>query len=126
MTPAQELFDAVFIKCQDLGFDTYDGLPLKEVPYPFVVISEVQLDRLNWKTALGARLSIDVDIWGDSQMLSQVNEIPNKVLNFNQLKGENLIFVQTIGSSNYRLIKDTSIENTLLNHGIVSLEFRLA
>ena len=116
MTPAQELFDAVFIKCQDLGFDTYDGLPLKEVPYPFVVISEVQLDRLNWKTALGARLSIDVDIWGDSQMLSQVNEIANKVLNFNQ----------TIGSSNYRLIKDTSIENTLLNHGIVSLEFRLA
>ncbi|MDK6322213.1 hypothetical protein QP129_27085, partial [Klebsiella pneumoniae] len=61
-----------------------------------------------------------------SQMLPQVNEMSNKVLNFNQLKGENLIFMQTIGSSNYRLIKDTSIENTLLNHGIVSLEFRLA
>lgn len=43
MDPQQELFTALLLGIQGLGYDVYDGaLPPEDTPYPFVYLGDVQ------------------------------------------------------------------------------------
>lgn len=127
--PDQELFDYIYSASQEMGFDTYDHLPIQSenASYPFVNIGDVQQLNIANKTAIGAELHITLNIWGDgesrfvvSQMSEQLAELANRVLITDHFR-----FVGRPSRTDKQILTDTSVPDTVLKHGIVALAFNL-
>lgn len=127
--PDQELFDYIYSASQEMGFDTYDHLPIQSenASYPFVNIGDVQQLNIANKTAIGAELHITLNIWGDgesrfvvSQMSEQLAELANRVLITDHFR-----FIGRPSRTDKQIITDTSVPDTVLKHGIVMLVFNL-
>lgn len=127
--PDQELFDYMYSASQEMGFDTYDHLPMQSenASYPFVNIGDVQQLNTANKTAIGAELHITLNIWGDgesrfvvSQMSEQLAELANRVLITDHFR-----FIGRPSRTDKQIITDTSVPDTVLKHGIVMLVFNL-
>lgn len=127
--PDQELFDYIYSASQEMGFDTYDHLPIQSenASYPFVNIGDVQQLNITNKTAIGAELHITLNIWGDgesrfvvSQMSEQLAELANRVLITDHFR-----FIGRPSRTDKQIITDTSVPDTVLKHGIVMLVFNL-
>lgn len=127
--PDQELFDYIYSASQEMGFDTYDHLPMQSenASYPFVNIGDVQQLNIANKTAIGAELHITLNIWGDgesrfvvSQMSEQLAELANRVLITDHFR-----FIGRPSRTDKQIITDTSVPDTVLKHGIVMLVFNL-
>lgn len=127
--PDQELFDYIYSASQEMGFDTYDHLPIQSenASYPFVNIGNVQQLNIANKTAIGAELHITLNIWGDgesrfvvSQMSEQLAELANRVLITDHFR-----FIGRPSRTDKQIITDTSVPDTVLKHGIVMLVFNL-
>lgn len=127
--PDQELFDYMYSASQEMGFDTYDHLPMQSenASYPFVNIGDVQQLNIANKTAIGAELHITLNIWGDgesrfvvSQMSEQLAELANRVLITDHFR-----FIGRPSRTDKQIITDTSVPDTVLKHGIVMLVFNL-
>lgn len=127
--PDQELFDYIYSASQEMGFDTYDHLPMQSenAEYPFVNIGDVQQLNIANKTAIGAELHITLNVWGDgesrfavSQMSEKLAELANRVLITDHFR-----FVGRPSRTDKQIITDTSVPDTVLKHGIVMLVFNL-
>ena len=127
--PDQELFDYIYSASQEMGFDTYDHLPIQSenASYPFVNIGDVQQLNIANKTAIGAELHITLNIWGDgesrfvvSQMSEQLAELADRVLITDHFR-----FIGRPSRTDKQIITDTSVPDTVLKHGIVMLVFNL-
>lgn len=127
--PDQELFDYIYSASQEMGFDTYDHLPMQSenAAYPFVNIGDVQQLNIANKTAIGAELHITLNVWGNaesrftvSQMSEKLSELANRVLITDHFR-----FVGRPSRTDKQIITDTSIPDTVLKHGIVMLVFNL-
>lgn len=129
MIPEQELFDTVFSRAQELGYTVYDHLPLESenAPYPFVNVSDVNSTINPYKDAYGARIDITLNVWDTGEnhynvakMMDALSEIGRGVL-----LSENFRFVGRPSLNSSQIIADTSVPDTVLMHGIVSLVFEL-
>lgn len=127
--PDQELFDYIYSASQEMGFDTYDHLPMQSenAAYPFVNIGDVQQLNIANKTAIGAELHIILNVWGNaesrftvSQMSEKLAELANRVLITDHFR-----FVGRPSRTDKQIITDTSVPDTVLKHGIVMLVFNL-
>lgn len=127
--PDQELFDYIYSASQEMGFDTYDHLPIQSenASYPFVNIGDVQQLNIANKTVIGAELHITLNIWGDgesrfvvSRMSEQLAELANRVLITDHFR-----FIGRPSRTDKQIITDTSVPDTVLKHGIVMLVFNL-
>ena len=127
--PDQELFDYMYSASQEMGFDTYDHLPMQSenAEYPFVNIGDVQQLNIANKTAVGAELHITLNVWGNaesrfvvSQMSEKLAKLANRVLITDHFR-----FVGRPSRTDKQIITDTSIPDTVLKHGIVMLVFNL-
>lgn len=127
--PDQELFDCIYQHSEDMGFNTYDHLPLRteNASYPFVEVGDVQQINIANKTAIGAQLNITLNVWGGaedrfvvSQISEQLSELANGVLLTAHFR-----FVGRPSQTDKQILTDTSVENTVLKHGIVMLVFNL-
>lgn len=127
--PDQELFDYIYSASQEMGFDTYDHLPMQSenASYPFVNIGSVQQLNIANKTAIGAELHITLNVWGNaesrftvSQMSEKLAELANRVLITDHFR-----FVGRPSRTDKQIITDTSVPDTVLKHGIVMLVFNL-
>lgn len=127
--PDQELFDYMYSASQEMGFDTYDHLPMQSenAEYPFVNIGDVQQLNIANKTAIGAELHITLNVWGNaesrftvSQMSEKLAELANRVLITDHFR-----FVGRPNRTDKQIITDTSVPDTVLKHGIVMLVFNL-
>lgn len=127
--PDQELFDFIYSASQEMGFDTYDHLPMQSenAGYPFVNIGDVQQLNIANKTAIGAELHITLNVWGNaesrftvSQMSEKLAELANRVLITDHFR-----FVGRPSRTDKQIITDTSVPDTVLKHGIVMLVFNL-
>lgn len=127
--PDQELFDYIYSASQEMGFDTYDHLPMQSenAAYPFVNIGDVQQLNIANKTAIGAELHITLNVWGNaesrftvSQMSEKLAELANRVLITDHFR-----FVGRPSRTDKQIITDTSVPDTVLKHGIVMLVFNL-
>lgn len=127
--PDQELFDYIYSASQEMGFDTYDHLPMQSenAAYPFVNIGDVQQLNIANKTAIGAELHITLNVWGNaesrftvSQMSEKLSELANRVLITDHFR-----FVGRPSRTDKQIITDTSVPDTVLKHGIVMLVFNL-
>lgn len=127
--PDQELFDCIYEHSEEMGFDTYDHLPLRteNASYPFVEVGDVQQINIANKTAIGAQLNITLNVWGSaedrfvvSQISEQLSELANGVLLTDHFR-----FVGRPSQTDKQILTDTSVENTVLKHGILTLIFNL-
>ena len=127
--PDQELFDYIYSASQEMGFDTYDHLPMQSenAEYPFVNIGDVQQLNIANKTAIGAELHITLNVWGDSEsrvtvskMSEKLAELANRVLITDHFR-----FVGRPSRTDKQILTDTSVPDTVLKHGIVALVFTL-
>lgn len=129
ISPDQELFDYVYDASEKLGYDTYDYLPMasENAKYPFVEIGNVQQINLPTKTALGARFTISIHIWGNARMRFEVSQMTERLCNLanHVLVGEHYRFVGRPDRTDKEILNDTSVENTVLKHGILTLVFDL-
>lgn len=128
MNPQQELYDALFIRSQDLGFDTYDHLPLEgePAPYPFVVVGETQTVKSATKTALQAEFYITCHVWGSEEQRLRVSQMMAQLDAAQILHSKHYAFVQQFNDTDQQQLQDTSVKNTVLNHGVITLAFKLA
>lgn len=128
-SPQQELYDQLYIMSQNLGFDTYDHLPMENenANYPFVVIGSNQLLPVNFKTVVGGQLSQNIDFWGDEQMRLTVTSMMNQLTTacYRELVTKHFRFQNRVAQTDSQIIQDTSVPNTVLNHGILTLVFSL-
>lgn len=127
--PDQELFDCIYQHSEDMGFNTYDHLPLRteNASYPFVEVGDVQQINIANKTAIGAQLNITLNVWGGaedrfvvSQISEQLSELANGVLLTDHFR-----FVGRPSKTDKQILTDMSVENTVLKHGIIMLVFNL-
>ncbi|HJA23527.1 MAG TPA: hypothetical protein H9958_04825 [Candidatus Limosilactobacillus intestinavium] len=128
-SPEQELFDYVGAWSTDIGYDTYDHLPMESenVPYPFVVIGDVDTVPSANKSSIDAKINLTVNVWGDAEERLVVDQMTSRflLLAAKNFETEDYHYCGVLKASNSQLIQDTSVPNTILNHGIVQLQFRL-
>lgn len=127
--PEQELFDQLYIESDALGYDTYDHLPLRNenAKYPFVVIGDIQQIPINYKTALGGTITITLHVWGDGESRFQVSQMLNHLAKLGEgvLISDHFRFVGRFNQENRQINTDTSVPDTVLQHGILTLVFNL-
>jgi hypothetical protein len=128
--PEQELFDQLYVESDALGFNTYDHLPLRteNAEYPFVVIGDTQQLQINYRTAIGGTFTITLHVWAEgedrytvAQMLAKLAKLGEGVLLTDHFR-----FVGRYNQEDRQIITDTSVPNTVLKHGILTLVFNLA
>ena len=124
MTANLELFNRVFEFCQSkIKYDTYDMLPMKNVKYPFIVLDDIQNIPINVKTAAAGNINITVHIWGNDEMRLEISEAIDKLLKLQEIESDNFKFKVRLNEENSQLLNDTSVANTELIHGVVTLVF---
>lgn len=130
MNPAQELFDQLVIECESMGYKVYDHLPMENKPvlYPFLVMGMTQLIPVSFKGALGGQVHQTIDVWGDSESRSLVTQIINKLvlLGSRTVKTKLFRFAARPGLQDLQILTDTSVADTVLYHGIITLVFELS
>lgn len=130
MTPDQLIFDYIYQLSLNSGYATYDHLPLESenVPYPFVLVGPVQTLPVTTKNAIQGQITANVDVWGDEESRFKVSQIMNDI--FIQCMqpvrlGDTFVRLR-IDQYDNQIIQDTSVPNTVLNHGIMTLVFNLS
>lgn len=129
MTVDQLIFDYLFQLSLNSGYSTYDHLPLESenAPYPFVVIGAVQTLPVVTKNALQGQIVANVDVWGDGEGRFKVSQMMNDIfIQASQpveLDGYSVRL--KIDDYDNQIMQDTSVPNTVLNHGMMTLVFNL-
>lgn len=117
----EELFDRLYFFAQnELGFDTYDSLPRDGTKYPFVEVAETNLVSDDLKNAYSGTITQTLNVWGDQDMRFLVTQMMNKLC-VNRVKSDHCIF--DLKNMQKRILPDSSVPNTRLFHGILTLEF---
>ena len=125
-----ELYEYIFKKCEEMGFDTWDHLPLdsEDAPYPFVIVGEQQKTPSITKLSVGGTFYVTVHIWGSRQQRKQVHQMAAQVerLTYNPaFRTEHYLFTGRPGLVDNQIMIDDTIENTLLWHGVITMAFIL-
>ena len=117
----EELFNRLYFFAQDeLGFDTYDLLPRDGTEYPFVEMAETNLVSDNLKNAYSGTITQTINVWGDQDMRFLVAQMMNKLC-VNRVSSDHYTF--NLKSMQKRILPDSSVPNTRLFHGILTLEY---
>lgn len=117
----EELFDRLYYFSQDeLGFDTYDSLPRDGTKYPFVEVAETDLVSGNLKNAYSGTITQTINVWGDQNMRFLIGNMMNKLC-VDRVNSDHYTF--DLKNVQKRTLPDSSVPNTILFHGILTLEF---
>lgn len=129
MTVDQLIFDYLFQLSLNSGYSTYDHLPLESenAPYPFVVIGSVQTLPVVTKNALQGQIVANVDVWGDGEGRFKVSQMMNDIFvqSSQPVELDGYSVRLKIDDYDNQMIQDTSVPNTVLNHGMMTLVFNL-
>lgn len=116
-----ELFDRLYFFAQDeLGFDTYDSLPRDGTKYPFVEVAETDLVSDNLKNAYSGTITQTINVWGDKDMRFLIGKMMIKLC-VDRINSDHYTF--DLKNVQKRILPDSSVPNTILFHGILTLEF---
>lgn len=130
MTPDQLIYDYIFQLSLNSGYTTYDHLPLESenAPYPFVIISSVQTLPVVTKNAVQGQIVANIDVWGDGESRFEVSQMMNDIFIqcMQPVKLEDTFVRLRIDQYENQIIQDTSVPNTVLNHGMMTLVFNLS
>jgi hypothetical protein len=128
-SPQQELYDYVGYQSELMGYDTYDHLPMESenADYPFVQIGDINAVPLPNKSAISAELNLTVNVWGNQDQRLVIDTMANSLLMVvsKRFKTQDYRYQGMMAGSDVQMIQDTSIPDTVLNHAIVQMKFRL-
>ena len=128
-SPQQELYDYVGYQSELMGYDTYDHLPMESenADYPFVQIGDINTVPLPNKSAISAELNLTVNVWGNQDQRLVIDTMANSLLMVvsKRFKTQDYRYQGMMAGSDVQIIQDTSIPDTVLNHAIVQMKFRL-
>lgn len=124
LDPQQELFIALKLGIEAIGYAVYDGvLPPENTPYPFVYMGEFrQTDNQN-KSKINGLVYSTIHVWSDtpknrgtvSKILLDIKGVCRKI-------GHTKNFAWVLRSVNQGIMPDNTTKTPLL-HGYVDLEF---
>lgn len=121
-SPEQEIFDAIFSTCLNLGYRTYDYLPPNGTQYPFVYIGEVFQQDRHTKSGLFGDIQVTVHIYNDRKKRKETttmrDTIKNELYKLKRAGNINVMLKRGTG----QILIDNSTSQPLL-HGILELEF---
>lgn len=121
MSPEQELYDRLYIISQnELGYDTYDQLPRLDATYPFVELAETQNVSNDIKNSRQGQVTQTVNFWGSEDMRYQLAKMMEKFL-FDRVRTDSYVYV--LDHVEKRILPDSSVPNTRLFHGVLTLVF---
>lgn len=121
----QQIFDGVIRHLRSEGMTVYPELPLKEVPYPFAVVGEVQIVPKATLSRLLGKVFVTVDVWGGRRQRKDVSTFMTVVYRLlKQVDLDGCTLILDVSHSSGRTLADNSTNETLW-HGIVSLEFNI-
>ena len=121
MSPEQELYDRLYIISQnELGYDTYDQLPRLDANYPFVELAETQNVSNDIKNSRQGQVTQTVNFWGSENMRYQLAKMMEKFL-FDRVRTDSYVYV--LDHVEKRILPDSSVPNTRLFHGVLTLVF---
>lgn len=126
-SPAQDVYDRYFMLSQKMGYDTYDYLPPDKVKYPFVVMSSVEDNKNNTKTELTGSIVLTIDCWGTPKQRLTINEMVERFFyaSVGHINTENYSYYGQAQQQSTRMLIDTSVPNSTLLHGIVTVELQI-
>lgn len=121
MNPELELFDRLYYYSQnELNYDTYDQLPRPEASYPFIELAETENNSIDTKNAHSGSITQTINVWGDQDMRFKISQMMDKFV-LNRVISDHYIFNLT--SYQKRILPDSSVPNTRLYHGVLTLVF---
>lgn len=125
--PQQELFTALKLNLEALGFDVYDGfLPPEGTKYPFVYLgNSQQTDDAN-KSAVFGNVYQTIHVYSNtpknrgsvSQMLLAIKGVCRKI-------GKTANFSWDVRNIDQNILADTTTSTPLL-HGIIEVNFKFS
>ena len=123
MDAQQELFTALKLALEALGYDVYDDeLPPEGTPYPFIYLGEFQQTDIEHKNAITGTVYPTIDVWHNnreergtvSKMLLDIKTICRNL-------GHTTNFAWLVRNVSSRILADNTT-NTPLMHGIVQAD----
>lgn len=128
MSPSIEIYDAVFAQVQK-HYQTYDHPPQLNEPvtYPFVVVDDSQSILTNYKTATGMRVTLTVHVWGRTNQRKTVTKMVDEIsrLGMQAVRTKHYAWQGRPNEQEQQILTDTSVPNTVLKHGYLTLVFDL-
>lgn len=117
----QELYDGLYYYSQSkLNFDTYDQLPRNDASYPFVHFGTTEDDSGAIKNANSGELTQAINIWGTEDMRFEITKMMDQ-LTLEKLSTDHCVFY--LKQRQKQILPDSSVPNTRLFHGILTLVF---
>ena len=86
-----------------------------------------QLLPVTYKDALGGRISQTLDMWGDAESRPLVTKVINQLslLGARTIRTKHFHFVGRPAAQDQQVLTDTSVPDTVLYHGVITLVFNL-
>lgn len=120
-SPSDAIFSQLFIFSQEMGFRTYDYLPMKNVAMPFVYIGEVSEQDRRTKRILYGDMQITLHVYGGYKqrkiVTGMLHDLKMKIINMNKIGEMNVNVRRTTGQT----LIDNSTSTTML-HGLLEVE----
>lgn len=87
-----------------------------------------QLVPVTYKDALGGRIEQTLDVWGDSENRPLVTKTINKLslLGARTIMTKHYRFAGRPAAQDQQVLTDTSVPDTVLYHGVITLVFNLS
>lgn len=121
-SPQQEIYDAVFKTCLDLGYSTFDYLPPDKTKLPFVFVGEQFDQDRNTKSVIFGDVQQSIHIYGTIRQRSQITQMINAIrYELRKLKKTKHFHV-TAKQINGQILPDNTTSQPLL-HGLIEVVF---
>ena len=127
MDPQQELFTALLLAIQELGYDVYDGLlPPDGTPYPFVYLADSMMTDDANKTAVFGDVFQTIHVWhNDPKRRGTVSAMLLNIKNICRRLEHTEHCAWDLRSAEQRILADDTTKSPLL-HGVLELGFKFS
>ena len=124
MDPQQELFAALKLNIEALGYDVYDsGLPPEGTPYPFVYLGDSQQTDRPLKNATVGSVSQKIHVWhSDPKKRGTVSEMLMNIKGVCRKLDKTANYTWAVSSAIQQIIPDNTTTTPLL-HGVLDITF---
>lgn len=124
MDPQQELFTALKLNIEALGYDVYDsGLPPEGTPYPFVYLGDSQQTDRPLKNATVGSVSQKIHVWhSDPKKRGTVSEMLMNIKVVCRKLDKTANYMWAVSSAIQQIIPDNTTTTPLL-HGVLDITF---
>ena len=123
ISPQQEIFTAVKTVCINLGYNTYDYLPMENVPYPFVFVGEDSSMDIPNKTAIHGTYFLTIHVYhNDYKKRGTTSTIMMNIKHALRELNHTQSFYIPINKISDQIVTDNTTNAPLL-HGVIDVEF---